>query len=69
MHKDDIRREFAKIDHAITMALRHHEARDESNAAIHMNDTVLYTPLTSALRTAQAAVVRLGDTLLQDERD
>ncbi len=37
-----------KIRDALDAAVRHHKARDESNAALHLG-TVRYSPLTSQL--------------------
>jgi hypothetical protein len=57
----DLLRELTKVDLALAEAVRHHMSRDESNAALHLNNTVLYTPLTQALRGARETTRRLLD--------
>jgi hypothetical protein len=50
--------DLAKIRDALAAAERHHVARDESNAALHLGE-VRYSPLTSTLVAERERVDRL----------
>lgn len=50
------KQDLEKIDRALQYALTHHRHRDEMNAAVHMNEKVIYSNLTNEL---ERAVIRL----------
>lgn len=48
VHESDL----TKIHDVLAVATRHHIARDEMNAALHLAPTARYSPLTSELASA-----------------
>jgi hypothetical protein len=59
MHRDDAIRELAKIELALGAAELHLVRHNETNAALHMSETVLHSPLTIAVINARASVEKL----------
>jgi len=55
VHRSDLE----KIHDVLVMAARHHEARDNSNAALHLAPTARLSPLTSELLAARDRVAAL----------
>jgi len=51
--------DLEKIADVLTVALRHHRARDEMNAALHLQTTARYSPLTSEIEAALERTVGL----------
>jgi hypothetical protein len=45
------RSDLEKVHDVLSVALRHHRARDESNAALHLAAQARYSPLTSQLES------------------
>jgi hypothetical protein len=56
---EDQLRELAKIQDSLTWAINYHTKLNESNAALHKSDRVLYSPLTVSLINAKESVDRL----------
>lgn len=54
--------DLEKINDALKAARRHHEARDESNAALHLAPQTRFSPLTSEIAAAQDRCETLIDT-------
>lgn len=63
----DALREMEKIVEALEKAAEHHIKKDESNAALHLNDRVLHAPLTTALVSAHQSAMKVRDALLQED--
>jgi hypothetical protein len=59
MHSDDARRELDKISRALEGAERYLILHNQTNAALHMNETVLHSPLTLAVINARQSAERL----------
>jgi hypothetical protein len=55
----DVTRELEKVREALQWADRHLSLQNESDAALHCNPKVFYSPLTLAVREAQASVERM----------
>jgi hypothetical protein len=55
-------RELLKIKEAVDLAVTYHTKINEANSALHSSDRVLYSPMTSKLILAQAALNKLEDT-------
>lgn len=55
VHRSDLE----KIHDVLVAAARHHEARDESNAALHLAPSARLSPLTSELVAARDRVEAL----------
>ena len=58
----DEKREVIKITDALVKAHRFFVNRDTMNAAVHLAETVRYSPLTSEVETAVEAAHRLLET-------
>lgn len=58
----DEARQIAKVKDVLEIAVRHHRARDEMNAALHLATTPRYSPLTVELETALETVTMLRAT-------
>ncbi len=52
MKNEDFKRELQKVLEAIEAATEYHEKSNEANAALHLSERVLYSPLTAKLQTA-----------------
>ena len=52
----DMARELEKVDDALGWAIRHHTKDNEANAALHTNQKVYYSPLTTMLIEARGAL-------------
>lgn len=65
MNAADALREMDKVLNALTHAAEHHAKDSESKAALHMSDRVLYSPLATALITAQESAARLREHLAE----
>lgn len=63
MAPEDMLRELEKIQDALRWAVRHHALANESNAALHCNEKVFYSPLTTRLLEAQASAQMLGEAV------
>jgi len=48
----DVLRELAKVEGALAAVEQHLTKQNEANAALHMSDRVLYSPLTVAVVNA-----------------
>ena len=55
VHRSDLE----KILDVLTVAARHHEARDESNALLHLSTSTRFSPLTSELMAERDRVAAL----------
>jgi len=55
----DALRELAKVEEALASAEQHLSKRDESNAAGHMSERVLYSPLTVAVVNARESAKKI----------
>lgn len=64
MHADDALRELDKVDLALTKVVDYLTKKNESNAALHLSDTVLPSPLTINAINATQSVARLREHLL-----
>jgi hypothetical protein len=51
-------RDLTKMSDVLKVAVAHHRARDEMNAALHLAGQTRYSPLTSELETVLELVVR-----------
>ncbi|MFI0406616.1 hypothetical protein [Actinomadura sp. 3N508] len=70
MHPDDVVRELDKVTHALAWTRKHLTSTNEANAALHIADTVLYSPLTQAVTRATESVAKIRahlETLAEDE--
>lgn len=65
MHPDDVRRELSKIAVALEGAEARLARENESNAALHMSDRVLYSPLTVAVINARKSLARVREYVEQ----
>lgn len=63
MHRDDAVREAHKIVHALEKASVYLRRFNEANAALHLDDQVLYSPLTAIVTQATASAVKVRDHL------
>lgn len=61
MHPDDVARELEKVGDALSAAAKHLSLQNEANAALHMNDKVLYSPLTTAVINAHKSLLMVLD--------
>lgn len=59
MTSDDLNRELKKIGDALAWADQHLSRDNESNAALHCADRVLYSPLTVAVANARESLDRV----------
>jgi len=59
MNRDDVRRELEKIRDVLDWAAKHHTRENEANAALHLNEKVFYSPLTTQLVEAQWSIERM----------
>lgn len=59
----DILRELSKIETALAAAEEHLTKQNEANAALHMSDRVLYSPLTVAVVNARESAKRVREHL------
>jgi len=63
MAPEDMLRELDKIGDALHWAVKHHMRDNESNAALHCNEKVFYSPLTGRLVDAEDSVQLLRDAI------
>lgn len=61
MHPNDVARELEKVGDALSAAAKYLSLQNESNAALHMNDKVLYSPLTTAVIHAHESLLMVLD--------
>ena len=59
MKRDDCVRELEKVYESLVWAERHLTAKNEANAALHCNEKVFYSPLTTQVHNARESVERL----------
>ena len=59
----DALRELSKIEAALAAAEEHLTKQNEANAALHMSDRVLYSPLTVAVVNARESAKRVREHL------
>lgn len=59
----DALRELSKIGEALKNAEEHLTKQNEANAALHMSERVLYSPLTVAVINARESVKRVREAL------
>ncbi len=59
MNNADAKRELDKVRHTLTHVESHLVKANESNAALHMNDKVFYSPLTGAVHEAIVSLDRV----------
>lgn len=59
----DILRELSKIEAALAAAEEHLTKQNEANAALHMSERVLYSPLTVAVVNARESAKRVREHL------
>ena len=59
MNRADLVRELGKIEEALKWTEKHLCSANESNAALHCNERVFYSPLTTQVHEARESVVRL----------
>ncbi len=55
----DVLRELTKVETALEAAEKHLTTQNEANAALHMSDRVLYSPLTVAVVNARESAKRV----------
>lgn len=55
----DVLRELAKVEAALAAAEEHLTKQNEANAALHMSERVLYSPLTVAVVNARESAKRI----------
>jgi hypothetical protein len=65
MHHDDALREVDKVLAALQRAGDHLSKQNEANAALHLADKVLYSPLTVAVLNAADSAAKLRDHLAE----
>jgi len=63
MSNADALRELAKIEAALEAAETHLTKQNEANAALHMSERVLYSPLTVAVINARESAKKVRDAL------
>lgn len=59
MTTDDLARELGKAIEALTWAEKYLTRENESNAALHCNDRVFYSPLTTQVHEARESLERV----------
>lgn len=59
MHQSDRARELTKVETALDKAIEHHTKANEANAALHLADRVLYSPLTVHLIEARESLRKI----------
>lgn len=64
----DALRELAKIEAALAAAETHLTKQNEANAALHMSERVLYSPLTVAVINARESAKKVRDELAGGSR-
>ena len=62
----DLSRELTKISDTVSVACSHFEAQAQADAALHMATKVRPNPLTVAMLTAYADLVRLVNELNEE---
>lgn len=63
MTSDDLNRELDKVSDVLAWADQYLSRENESNAALHCNERVLYSPLTVAVANARESLQRVRDHL------
>jgi hypothetical protein len=64
MTKEDVARELNKIEEALRWAEEHFIKQSEANAALHMNNRVLYSPIAVAVTNARESLRKVFDELV-----
>lgn len=59
MDRSDLLRELAKVSDTLQWAEKYLTRENEANAALHMNERVFYSPLTSQVHEATLSVDRV----------
>lgn len=67
MTPDDAQRELDKIADTLAWAEQHLSRNNEANAALHCNDRVMYSPLTSRVVEARRSVEMLTAAVAEGE--
>lgn len=66
MKQDDLIRELEKAREALHWAEKHLCATNEANAALHCNERVFYSPLTTQVHNARESLERVLADLKAD---
>ncbi len=66
MQHEDLIRELTKILDTLAWAEKHLAFQNEANAALHLNERVFYSPLTTQVHNAYESVERLLLELKQE---
>jgi hypothetical protein len=67
--KSDLIRELSKIEEALRWAEKHLCLTNEANAALHCNERVFYSPLTTQVHEARESASRILVELTETPRD
>lgn len=59
MERSDLVRELSKIMDTITWAEKYLTRENEANAALHMNERVFYSPLTTQIHESGLSLTRV----------
>lgn len=64
MKPTDLARSLDMIEEALSWSLKAHMAESERNAALHMQEKVMYSPICTSLQEAQTKVQAMRLNLL-----
>lgn len=67
MNRADLIRELAKIDNTLDWTEKHLTLTNESYAALHVNEKVFYSPLTTQVHEASLSLKRVLEALREEE--
>lgn len=59
MERSDLLRELAKAQEALTWTEKYLTRENEANAALHLNERIFYSPLTSQVHDAAESLGRV----------
>lgn len=67
MNHEDLIRELSKIDDTLDWTEKHLTLTNESFAALHTNEKVFYSPLTTQVHEASVSIKRVLQALGQED--